>query len=201
MPDARRFQAVLIASGDQGWTVTVPEVGQASIDDAALADIEARQLIRQHLGLGLNEAEDLDLQLVDEQHRPIFVFDLLFSSYPGDQPAASDPTYRRLAENPPPGCRYATFGSVPGLRCIRRGTSRLAAIATLIAHLRQRYGLEADDLGFEKLWEWAGGREEREGLIAHLLLMAARRARWADVPPTELIRFLQTVTPEPPEQA
>lgn len=120
MPDSRQFQAVLAGSEDDGWTVTVPHMGQATIDDPVLADFEAHRLIEQHLGLPPTRADDLDVTLVDEEHQPIFVFDLLFTSYPGDQPAVDDPAYRRLAGDPPPGCRYEAFGSIPGLRCVRR---------------------------------------------------------------------------------
>lgn len=201
MYESRRFHAMLAGSDEHGWTVTVPDVGHISIDDPIMADIHARQLIQQRLSLGCHEAEYLDLQLVDEDHQPIFVFDLLFTSYLGDQPAAANPAYARLADDPPPGCRYQTIGSDPSLRCVGRGTSRFDAIATMITQIRQQFGLEADDLGFEKLWEWAGGRAHREGLIAHLLLMAAHRARWSDVPMSELIGFLQEVSSEPAEPA
>lgn len=75
---------------------------------------------------------------------------------------------------------------------MRTGSSRLVAIATLLVQLREEYGIEADDLGFEKLWEWAGSRESRERLVAQLLLMAVHRARLVGLSTEDLVGFVRT---------
>jgi len=80
---------------------------------------------------------------------------------------------------------------MPGLRCVRSGPSRLVAVAVLVAQLRDEYGIDADDLGFEKLWEWAGSRDAREQMIAQLLLVATHRARLLGLPTEELVGFVR----------
>jgi hypothetical protein len=179
----------------------VPDIGQATVTDPGLADFEARRLLQRHLDLDLAGADDLDVVLVDADGQPVYVFELLFTSDPGSQAGAADSPYARLAADPPAGCWFEDFGGNPGLHCVRRGSSRFEAIATLIAEVRDTYGLDANDLGFEKLWEWAGSREWRERMIAHLLVMAADRARLTGVPASYLIDFLGTAMSDPPPDA
>jgi hypothetical protein len=170
---------------DGGWTVVVPEVGQATVADPDLADYEARKLLRRHLNLDWFAAEDLDVRLVDGSGSPLFVFNLLCTG-----PCEPD-RVAALAVGPPAGCRFADFDGMPGLRCVRSGPNRLVAVAALVAQLRDEYGIDADDLGFEKLWEWAGNRDLREQMIAQLLLMATRRARLLGLPTGELVGFVR----------
>jgi hypothetical protein len=56
---------------DGGWTVVVPEVGQATVADPDLADHEARKLLQRHLNLDWFAAEDLDVRLVDGSGSPL----------------------------------------------------------------------------------------------------------------------------------
>jgi hypothetical protein len=192
----REVRAILAESGADGWTVRVADVGQSTIDELDLADFEVRRLVQEQTGESWSDAEDLDVVLVDDEGERVYAFDLLFTAYPAGD-AEPDPRFEALAAAPPAGCRFERFGSDPGLRCLRRGESRFEAIASLIAEIRLRYGLDANDLGFEKLWEWAGSRDWRERMIAHLLLMAADRARWTGVPTDDLVSFLRTVMGEP----
>lgn len=115
-----------------------------------------------------------------------YVFDLLCA---GDVEAG---WVAPLAAAPPDACRFDDVGGVPALRCVRTGASRLAAVATLVAQLRDGYGIAADDLGFERLWEWAGSREERERMVAQLLLMATHRARLVGMSAEVLVAFVRT---------
>jgi hypothetical protein len=181
------FSATLTAGAGGGWTVVVPEVGRAEVDDPGLADYECRRLLQQRLGLDWFAAEDLDVRLVDGSGAPLFVFDLLCTG------ANEAGRVAALAAGPPAGCRFVDFDGMPGLQCVRTGSSRLAAVAELVAQLRDGYGMDADDLGFEKLWEWAGPRESRERMVAQLLLMATRRARLVGLPADDVVRFVRTV--------
>ncbi|GGM80242.1 hypothetical protein ACFFX1_33905 [Dactylosporangium sucinum] len=168
-----RNRALLIGPTGGTWRVTVPHVGEAVVTTPRLADFEARRL------LGLSA--DHDVELIGPSGQPLYVFDVLFTG-------AHDPALDVLASDPPAGC----WLNLPALQCARPGASRLAAIAELAAELRVGYGLEAGDLGFERLWEWAGQREWRERMVAHLLLMAVQRARWLGLPPEALTTFVRT---------
>jgi hypothetical protein len=116
----------------------------------------------------------------------MYVFDLLCTGSVAPGRVAA------LAAAPPDGCRFTDVDGVPGLRCVRPGPGRLAAVAALVAQLRDEYGVEADDLGFERLWEWAGSREERERMVAQLLLMATHRARLVGLSTDDLMGFVRT---------
>jgi hypothetical protein len=180
------ISATLIHGADDGWTIDVPGAGQVTVADPRLADFECRQLLQRQLGIDWFTAEELDVRLVDGAGAPLYVFDLLCtgSVEPGRVAA--------LAAAPPDGCRFADVDGMPALRCVRPGPSRLAAVATLVAQLRDEYGIEADDLGFEQLWEWAGSLEERERMVAQLLLMATHRARLVGLSTDELVAFVRT---------
>nr|MDT0658797.1 hypothetical protein [Micromonospora sp. DSM 115978] len=195
----RQFH-VLLTRSDNGWTVRAPDAGQATIPDPSLADFQARQLIQHGHNLDLDTVDELDILLVNEMGQPVYVFDLVFTSdLTDDGPGpANTLAYEALEADPPAGCQLDRLGPYPTLRCVRPGSSRLDAISALAAEVRSRYGIEANDLGFEKLWEWAGSREWRERMIAHLLLMAAHRARLTGVPTEELTHFLRTSMAEQP---
>jgi hypothetical protein len=182
----KHLSATLVDAEDDGWIVVVPDVGQVAVADPRLADFECRRLLRERLGLDWAAVEDLDVRLVDGSGAPLYVFDLLCTGPVAPERVAA------LAAGPPAGCRFVDFDGLPGVRCVRPGVSRLAAVATLVAQLRDEYGIEADDLGFEKLWEWAGSRESRERLVAQLLLMATQRARRVGLPAEDLLEFVRT---------
>ena len=77
---------------DGGWTVVVPEVGQATVADPGLADFEVRQLLQRHLNLDWFAVEDLDIRLVDGSGAPLYVFNLPTTSASrrcGSGPAAA----------------------------------------------------------------------------------------------------------------
>ncbi|MDG4829985.1 hypothetical protein O7627_11815 [Solwaraspora sp. WMMD1047] len=192
------IRVVLTASADGGWTVSVPNTGQATIDDPSAAEFEARQLVARQRDLTWSDAEDLDVTVVDERGNDLYVFDLLFTAAPVEEPGTAA-SLAALATAPPTGCRFMDFDGHPGLRCVRPGTSRFEAISTLITHVRDRYGLDGNDLGFEKLWEWAGNRDWQERMVAHLLLMATDRARQAGVPVDDVLTFVRTLMTTPPE--
>jgi hypothetical protein len=116
----------------------------------------------------------------------LYVFDLLCTGHVESDRVAA------LAAAPPDGCHVADADGMPMLRCVRSGPNRLSAVATLVEQLRVEYGLDADDLGFEQLWEWAGSREERERMVAQLLLMATHRARQVGLPADDLVEFVRT---------
>jgi hypothetical protein len=180
------ISATLIHGADDGWTVVVPGAGQVTVADPRLADFECRQLLQRHRGIDWFAVEELDVCLVDGAGAPLYVFDLLCtgSVEPGRVAA--------LAAAPPEGCRFADIDGMPGLWCVRAGPSRLAAVATLVVQLRDEYGIEADDLGFEQLWEWAGTLEQRERMVAQLLLMATRRASLLGLSADDLVAFVRT---------
>ncbi|WP_238007321.1 hypothetical protein KZZ52_02400 [Dactylosporangium sp. AC04546] len=171
-----RYRALLIGPTDGTWRITVPHAGEAVVTTPRLADFEARRL------LGLSA--DHDVELIGPAGTPVYVFDILFTD-------VRDPALDVLASDPPAGC----WLDPPALHCARPGLSRLAAIADLAAELRIGYGLEAGDLGFERLWEWAGPREWGERMVAHLLLMAVQRARWLGLPEEALTSFVHTAMP------
>lgn len=195
----RQVRARLTGPENGTWTATVPDVGQVTTDNPGLADFEVRRLIARQLGLHATEVDDLEVLLVDADDRTVYPFDLLFTGRAGPDPGDAETRYAALAADPPAGCRFEDLGDFPALHCLRRGANRFQAISSTVAEIRERYGLEANDLGFEKLWEWAGSREWREEMIAHLLLMAAERARWTGVPAEHLVSFIRTAMSGPPE--
>ncbi len=137
----------------------------------------------------------------------MYVFDLLFTTPPAldvtgeadgrDAAREEVSPYTALRTDPPEGCWFTEIADYPALRCVRHGPSRLSAIGGLVAQVRDWYGVEADDLGFEKLWEWAGTREWRERMVAQLLLMAAQRARLSGLPIADVVGFVRAAMAEP----
>jgi hypothetical protein len=180
------ISGTLTRNPDDSWTVVLPEIGQVTIDDPRLADFECRQMLQRHLGIAWSTAAEIDVRLVDGAGAPLYVFELLCTG-----PVESG-RVAALAAAPPDGCHFADVDGMPMLRCVRSGSSRLSAVATLVEQLRVEYGLDADDLGFERLWEWAGSREERERMVAQLLLMATQRARQVGLPADDLVEFVRT---------
>jgi hypothetical protein len=185
------YTATVTEAGD-AWVATLPEIGEVRVDDPRYADVRLRELLGGRLGLrGHEQREDLELRLVDAEGEQVFGFLLLFNSYDTERPPEA---YQDLRDDPPAGCRW--YGYHPGLYCLRRGATRLEAIAGVVAEVRERYGLgtELNDLGFEKLWEWYGSAERGGDLVAHLLLMAVHRAELVGLSPQELITFVSRVS-------
>ena len=121
-------------------------------------------------------------------HRFQLVLDPWLDDADGDR-------YAAVRADPPTGCVVREQDSQPQrvyLWCEREAPHRLDAIARVVGEIRTRYGLpDADDLGVEKLWEWAGHSDFSIDVIAQLALMAARRAETIGIGLDELIAFLR----------
>jgi hypothetical protein len=183
----RRFVAT-VEQRDDGWVATVPDGEQVLVHDPRSITWELREQLGARLGLSGSVAQqDVRVDLTDRFGRPVHGFVLLFV------PLGPAGDYAAVRSAPPSGCRW--FGTeLPGLRCVRPGPTRLAAIADTIAALRSGYGLtaEASDLGFEKLRERTPDPEHGTDLVAQLLLMAAQRAGQLGITAEELTNFLHT---------
>jgi hypothetical protein len=176
------------------WVAALPEIGEVRVEDPRHADLRLRDLLGSRLGLrGHEQREDLELRLVDAEGERVHGFLLLFNSYGTERPAEA---YHQIRDDPPAGCRWYDSPYHPGLYCLRRGDTRLEAIASVVAEVRERYGLgtELNDLGFEKLWEWYGSPELGGDMVAHLLLMAVHRAELVGLIPEELLAFVARVS-------
>jgi hypothetical protein len=187
------YTATVSEAGD-AWVATLPEVGEVRVDDPRYADFRLRELLGEQLGLrGHEQREDLELRLVDPEGRQVFGFLLLFNSYDTERPPEA---YQEVRDDPPAGCRWYDSRYHAGLYCLRRGATRLEAIASVVAEVRERYGLgtELNDLGFERLWEWYGSAEQGGDMVAHLLLMAVHRAELVGLSPEELVAFVTRVS-------
>jgi hypothetical protein len=187
------YTATITEAGD-AWVATLPDVGEVRVDDPRFADDRLREMLGGRLGLrGHEQREDLELRLVDADGEQVFGFLLLFNSYGDERPPEE---YQRILDDPPAGCRWYDSRYHAGLYCLRRGATRLEAIASVVAEVRDRYGLgtELNDLGFEKLWEWYGSPERGGDLVAHLLLMAVHRAELVGLSPEELVAFVTRVS-------
>ncbi|MCW2888797.1 MAG: hypothetical protein JWL58_5659, partial [Streptosporangiaceae bacterium] len=176
-----------VTEAGHAWVATLPDVGEVRVDDPRFADHRLREMLGGQLGLhGHEQREDLELRLVDAEGEQVFGFLLLFNSYGTERPPEA---YQQIRDDPPAGCRWHDSHYHAGLYCLRRGATRLEAIASVVAEVRERYGLgsELNDLGFEKLWEWYGSPERGGDLVAHLLLMAVHRAELVGLSPEELV--------------
>ncbi|MFD3627350.1 hypothetical protein ACE1N8_30800 [Streptomyces sp. DSM 116494] len=105
--------------------------------------------------------------------------------------AFGDERYAGLRERPPKGCVPVDRGCF-ALECERPGKSLLDAVAGTVAEIRREHGLVMTGLGVEKPHEWLGS--ERDGyaaqIVAHLVLMAAHRARLLGYGRKEVVRLL-----------
>jgi|GEM_PF-5834193 len=182
-----RHVAIVEERGD-GWVASVPDGEQILVHDPRSITREVREQLAARPGAG----DRIEVRLADPAGTPVHGFVLLFVPLgpPGD--------YARVRAAPPAGCRW--FGAeLPGLRCVRPGPTRLAAIAATVAELRSGYGLgaEVSDLGFEQLWEWSADPEHGTDLIAQFLLMAAQRAAELDLDVAALTGFLHAADARP----
>jgi hypothetical protein len=179
--DVEREQYVgVIVETERGWAIRSAG-GESVVDDPRSAAGAVRELNGLERG-----GEDADVRLVDSSGQQVFGFVLLFTG--GETEPEQAAGHRRVADEPPEGCRPIDWGGgYQGLFCVRPGSSRFAAVAGLVALLRDLYGVtDANDMAFEKLWEWSGDVEHRQDLVAHLVLMAAYRARQCGIDAAEL---------------
>src|SRR5262249_1788686 len=109
---------------------------------------------------------------------PIHEFNLLH--YPCRYPATrfDDPRYDTIKASPPAGCVPENFDEVFGLQCRRAAPTLLDAVAEVCAEVNATHGILLNDLGLEKLWEFAPDGPNGFGatVTGQLLLMAAHRA-------------------------
>jgi len=111
-------------------------------------------------------------------------------------PRFDDPRYDAIKASPPTGCTPENFNNMFGLQCQRTAPTLLDAVAEVCAEVNTTHGILLNDLGLEKLWEFAPDGPNGFGatLIGQLLLMAAHRASLLGYTTEDLTRFLNTVT-------
>ncbi|MEV8592804.1 hypothetical protein [Streptomyces sp. NPDC052012] len=108
-----------------------------------------------------------------------------------------DERYAGLRARPPQGCAPVDWGFF-ALECERPGKTLLDAVAGTVAEIRREHGLVMNSLGVEKPQEWLGG--DRDGpaakIVAHLVLMAAHRARALGYGRKDVVRLLDAAGAE-----
>jgi hypothetical protein len=114
-------------------------------------------------------------------------------------PAYEDARYASLKARPPQGCSPAEVGGYFALRCERPGARLLDAVAETCREVRQEHGLLMNDLGIEKLGEWAADGTDGWGaeIVGQLLLMAAERGPKLGYSEDDLVRFLRAAAAGP----
>jgi hypothetical protein len=127
--------------------------------------------------------------------------ELILLHYPvgPTRPGFDDPRYDEIKAHPPNGCSPEDFESVFGLRCRRSAPTLLDAVAAVCAEANAAYGIQLNDLGIEKLWEWAPDGRDGFGalVVGQLLLMAAHRGELLGYSVDDLTRFLHAATASP----
>jgi hypothetical protein len=102
-----------------------------------------------------------------------------------------DERYAQVRRHPPKGCVPVDRGCF-ALECERPGRTLMDAVAGTVAEIRREHGLVMTGLGVEKPDECLGS--DRDGpaarTVAHLLLMAAHRARVLGYGRKDLVRLL-----------
>ncbi|TQL18918.1 hypothetical protein [Streptomyces sp. SLBN-134] len=104
----------------------------------------------------------------------------------------TDERYAGLRARPPEGCVPVDRGCF-ALRCERPGRTLVDAVAGTVAEVRREHGLVMNGLGVEKPEEWydAGHKNGYAAeIVAHLVLMAADRARRLGYGRREVVRLL-----------
>ncbi|MFJ5994953.1 hypothetical protein [Streptomyces sp. NPDC092370] len=103
-----------------------------------------------------------------------------------------DEGYAGVRARPPEGCVPVDRGCF-ALECVRPGKTLLDAVAGTVAEVRREHGLVMNSLGVEKPHEGFGA-DDKNGYaaksVAHLVLMAADRARLLGYGRKELVRLL-----------
>jgi hypothetical protein len=195
MIESRIFTATIrpATEGHDGgaWVVTVPNIGETSVDDVLEAEDAAHGLVCAHLGVETwQERHDIGIQLVDVTGGPLFAFPLIACPIGRTREVAE---YAASAAHLPAGCQWSKGWGYPALVCLRPGATLLDAIGGLAGELRQRgFGSDFCDVGWEKLYEWWGDSGRRTRLIAQLLLMAVHRAEDVGLPAEEVVGFMRS---------
>ena len=107
--------------------------------------------------------------------------------------------YSGLAADPPDGCVFeaSLWGEFGGIRCLREAPTRFEAIADVAGEVVRKHGIRSNDLGIEKLYEWAGDPEESNtwgrDIAAQLLLMGLDRFHLLGYSTGDAIDFLRRV--------
>lgn len=127
---------------------------------------------------------------------PVHEFNLLHYPIQHPVPRYDDPRYDAIKANPPAGCTPENFNNLFGMQCQRAAPTLLDAVAEVCAEVNTTHGILLNDLGLEKLWEFAPDGLNGFGatLTGQLLLMAAHRANLLGYTTDDLTRFLNTVT-------
>ncbi|MFB6849195.1 hypothetical protein ACFCXS_30675 [Streptomyces sp. NPDC056373] len=103
-----------------------------------------------------------------------------------------DERYAGLRAHPPEGCVPVDRGRF-ALECERRGKTLLDAVAGTVAEVRREHGLVMNSLGVEKPQEWFDA-DSKDGyaaeIVAHLVVMAADRARLLGYGRKDVVRLL-----------
>ena len=114
-----------------------------------------------------------------EYRIPLWSFRLGFGPFAPRRPNdANYAAYMRVKTRPPLGCTFREDYGFARLECRWPGRDRLAAVGRLVREIRTAFGLVGtDDLGIERLGEWApDDREWAECTVGQLLLMGTVRA-------------------------
>jgi len=141
-----------------------------------------------------------------ETEIPLWSFRLGFGPFAPRRPNdANYAAYMRVKTRPPLGCTFREDYGFARLECRWPGPDRLAAVGRLVREIRTAYGLVGtDDLGIERLGEWApGDREWAECTVGQLLLMGAGRAEQLGYGLEEVLAFVRDAMAPPltPRQA
>ncbi|CAL9638511.1 hypothetical protein [Streptomyces griseomycini] len=103
-----------------------------------------------------------------------------------------DERYAGLRARPPEGCVPVDRGCF-ALECERPGRTLLDAVAGTVAEIRREHGLVMNSLGVEKPQERSDADHENgyaAKTVAHLVLMAAHRARVLGYGRRDVVRLL-----------
>lgn len=145
-----------------------------------------------------NEPED---ENDEERGIPLWSFRLGFGPFAPRRPNdANYSAYMRVKTAPPVGCTFREDYGFARLECRWPGPDRLAAVGRLVREIRTVHGLVGtDDLGIERLGEWApDDREWAECTVGQLLLMGTGRAEQLGYGVEEVVAFVRDAMAPPP---
>ncbi|MFB7929913.1 hypothetical protein ACFC4C_12455 [Streptomyces sp. NPDC056039] len=103
-----------------------------------------------------------------------------------------DERYAGLRARPPQGCVPVDRGCF-ALECERPGKTLMDAVAATVAEVRREHGLVMNSLGVEKPQEWFDAHNKNgyaAQIVAHVVLMAADRARLLGYGRKDVVRLL-----------
>ena len=141
-----------------------------------------------------------------EDRIPLWSFRLGFGPFAPRRPNdANYSAYMRVKTRPPLGCTFREDYGFARLECRWPGPDRLAAVGRLVREIRTAFGLVGtDDLGIERLGEWApDDREWAECTVGQLLLMGTGRAEQLGYGLEDVLAFVRDAMAPPlaPRQA